>query len=764
MAPAQQHLQTDGFISVTSRKYRKFQELLHGRSVLERWLIVGIAVLSSVCFVLLVKRFRKGVASQTTCLSDECLISATTIMQSMNTAVDPCDNFFEFACGNWQNHYVSEPGQANSWFIERTRYISMGITKILGDLDRKNDLRSVKQARRLYRTCLNTDVLDEAGYEPVYKVLDRLGLPRTFPDFTTASYTNGSVFNVARTLALAQRYLSADILIQLSLEPDPVADRASLFLGPASGITSPLPESLGYHRRRPRASKAPDQTARVILLLKVRYMVSVIRELAADDTNNATALSKLALKILILESNLKRETDAEQPAKEFTFQSLKDFMSSNLSDISEDDMFDWQSFIDGLTEGTNITLTMNDVVFVRNPKYFIELQAQMINVPLEEFQQFIWWKVVEILIPHTTTTMARFKSSFFESIFPNLKKPSRKEVCMDVTKTFMNLPIAYEFYVRDDLSVTSVKVRKMLSQLQRAFKGMIEESKWTDRVTQQVTSKKVDAIKAEIGYPEIFETPEELEKLYEHIEIREDEYLQSMLDVKTFEVASVLQEWGKPIVTNHSLSILTDPLEVNAFYSRLHNSITIPAGILQMPFFYKGVDIVNYGAIGSILGHEMTHGFDIEGKNFDVNGKKTMWWSQGIIREYVKRAQCFIREYDQFMLNKNVYLNGTRTLAENMADNIGLRQSWLAYKIFQSENDVQLPGLKDYTSDKLFFLAYANVWCHKPDDGSSAVTEDDHSPNNVRVVGSLRNSREFADVWRCPVDSPMNPSKKCFVW
>ncbi|XP_050422697.1 neprilysin-11-like isoform X2 [Adelges cooleyi] len=763
-----QQQQQDGYVSVASMKYRKLQQVLLGNNKFEKKIILGLGLLSFLCFLLITAVLWNGMNSNwTTCQSDECLISATTIMQSMNAAVDPCDDFYEFACGNWQDRYLPGSGQVNSWFIERTRYISMVITRILEEWDHKNDLRSLKQARLLYRTCLNTDLLDEVGYEPVYKILEKLGLPRTFPDFTTATYANGTTFNMARTLALAQRYLSADILVQLSLEPDPFDKISALYFAPATGTSAPLPDVLvDYGEQRRLAMATADQTtARAVLLLKVRYMISVIAELTQDDNNNVTSMAVIALKILILESKLKREhTDQGAPTK-FTFSDLSSFMTSNSSDVLDENTFDWSSYIQALTEGTNKTLTMDDVVYVRDPEYFLGLQSQMTSTSIEEFQQLVWWKIVEILIPHTTTKMRKLKSSFIESIYQTDKKPTRSSVCTEITKTFLNMPIAYAFYRRDGLHDTSMKVREMLGQLQKAFKTMIMASPWTDRTTKLVTSQKVDAIQAEIGYPKIFDSPSELEKLFQHVDINEDQFLQSMLDIKAFEVARVIEEIGNPIAKNTPQSTLTDPLEVNAFYSRTHNSITIPAGILQMPFFYKGVDVINYGAIGSILGHEMTHGFDIEGKNYDVNGKKTMWWGQQTIREYVKRAQCFIKEYDQFSLTKNIRLNGTQTLAENMADNIGLKQAWLAYKIYQSEHQERLPGLKGFTNDQLFFLAYANVWCHKTNAKFSELqANDDHSPNNIRVIGSLKNNYDFANVWKCPANSPMNPSNKCVMW
>ncbi|KAE9537471.1 hypothetical protein AGLY_006494 [Aphis glycines] len=202
------------------------------------------------------------------------------------------------------------------------------------------------------------------------------------------------------------------------------------------------------------------------------------------------------------------------------------------------------------------------------------------------------------------------------------------------------------------------------------------------------------------------------------------------------------------------------------FTNRCHTDI--PAGILQTPFFYKGNDVVNYGAIGTVIGHEITHGFDIEGKNYDIHGHKVPQWTPDSERQYLLRALCFVNQYDNFKLSLYTQVNGTRTLGENMADNVGLKQSWKAYKSNKIGQRFHLPGLTKYTNDQLFFLSYANLWCRVPttknDEQIQGILQDEHSPSLVRVIGSLRNSLDFAKVWNCPAGSPMNPTQKCTMW
>ncbi|XP_022180671.1 neprilysin-2-like [Myzus persicae] len=756
---------------------RKLQDVLGGRSLLEKWIIIVVVVLCGAGLMLTVVTIFGGMGVKNKiCKSDECLISAESISRSINANVEPCDNFYEFACGKWQYSHQLEYGKPNNWFAERSRVISAAVTKILEEPDRENDLKSIKQARRLYRTCLDTDTLNKLGYEPVFKFLEKMGLPRMFPDFTTSTYPNGTVFNVARSLALMERYLGVDLMLQISLELNPKNNRTILSTGPMTNIIPALPEPLfDYHRnrdgsQRPYQDFTSEQEAATsrLVMAKVQYMVRVISSMFPDEFFNATSLTTFCVKIIILEVTLKKALDLEKKPEEITIRDLRDYMYSNTSDPYEEKLFDWQSFIDHFTLESNHTWGMDDIVLVRNKEYFLELQWRLINTPLEEIQQLLWWKIVETLIPHTTTDMANLKLALNEIVVPSAIRITRPEFCTAVTRAFVKGPIAYEFYVRDDLKVTTEKIRMMINQLQGAFSDMISESDWTDEQTKQVATLKVDAMRIGVGYPKIFETPDELDANYNYIIVEDPHYLQTMLNIRSYEIGFVLGKVGEPVKMDGAKSVTTDPLEVNAYYNRMDNSINIPSGILQIPFFNKGVDVVNYGAIGSILGHEISHGFDIEGKDYDIHGHKTSQWSPNTVREYLTRAQCFVEQYDQFMLNSNTRLNGTHTLAENMADNVGLKQSWKAYKSHNIGGESRLSGLTEYSNDQLFFLSYANVWCQNPEDENSEqidpLRNDEHSPSAIRVIGSLRNSAEFADVWKCPVGSPMNPSKKCSMW
>ncbi|KAE9537310.1 hypothetical protein AGLY_006333 [Aphis glycines] len=540
---------------------RKLQDLFRERTVLEKWIIFFACLLTCTFFVLAIMRVRgDGIFAEknVTCASDECLVAASSIMKSINLDVNPCDNFYEFACGKWQQNHQGQSEIPTNWFVEKSKNITKEVTKILENNDSPNDLRSVREARRLYRSCMDIRTINSVEYEPVFVFLEKVGLPRQFPDFTTATYLNGTSFNVARTLALIQRYLGVDILLQLGVDVNPSTNLTAITISPVTSYSSPLPEPLyDYHNQEKFGYQRPFDIHRLfdpeefkerIARAKLEYMVKVIITLFPSELFNSAIVLQNCVKVLALEIKLlNNNIDYEIKPEEFRTGDLMKYMYSNSSDPLDDRLFDWQSFIDHFTTESNVQWTMDDIVLVRQKEYLLELQWVLTDTPLEDIQRLIWWRVVESLVLHTTSLMVDMKSSYFESIIQFERRLTRQEFCTSVTKSILKFPIAYEFYTRHDLKDTIAKVFEMVSQLQEELKNMISESDWTDNETKETMLSKLDALRIGIGYPKIFETPYLLDQKYSYVNIMVFEYLQSILNIKTAEVGQILEQLGQPV-------------------------------------------------------------------------------------------------------------------------------------------------------------------------------------------------------------------------
>lgn len=208
---------------------------------------------------------------------------------------------------------------------------------------------------------------------------------------------------------------------------------------------------------------------------------------------------------------------------------------------------------------------------------------------------------------------------------------------------------------------------------------------------------------------------------------------------------------------------------VNAFYNSLDNSIEFPAGILQGAFFDKAKpNYLNFGAIGFVIGHEITHGFDDRGRQFDKDGNNRNWWNSETDARFKERAQCIVDQYGNYTVPENgLRVNGINTQGENIADNGGLKEAFRAYEAWITRNgqEARLPGIK-LNQKQLFWVSAANVWCgkYRPEVLKMRTLVGSHSPAQFRITGPLSNLREFSDTFNCPLNAPLNPEKKCSVW
>ncbi|KDR08433.1 Neprilysin-2 [Zootermopsis nevadensis] len=313
---------------------------------------------------------------------------------------------------------------------------------------------------------------------------------------------------------------------------------------------------------------------------------------------------------------------------------------------------------------------------------------------------------------------------------------------------------------------------QMVENIRMQFSSSVSDVDWMDPITRKIAEDKAQAMKEMIGYPDWYANKSALEVYYKGVSIGRSHF-RNVVSLRTFLVHQILSKLRLP--TDRTEWFIS-PDTVNAYYNHQTNSITFPAGILQPPFFSKGrPEALNYGSIGAMIGHEITHGFDDIGRHSDKYGNLAQWWSKSTTDTYLEKAQCFIHQYGMYrvpeldeMLHTEVMMNGVTTQGENMADNGGMRQAFLAYKKYveHAGSDKRLPGLHQFSPEQLFFLGFATVWCESSTKESllQEVLTDSHSPHRLRVQGTLANSQDFAHAWNCHTGSPMNPQDKCLIW
>jgi len=273
--------------------------------------------------------------------------------------------------------------------------------------------------------------------------------------------------------------------------------------------------------------------------------------------------------------------------------------------------------------------------------------------------------------------------------------------------------------------------------------------------TKKVALEKLAAFRPKIGYPDKWRD-------YSALKIVRGDAYGNEERADQFEIARQLAKIGKPV---DRLEWLMSPPTVNAYYDPQMNNINFPAGILQPPFFDKKAnDAINYGAIGAVIGHELTHGFDDQGAQFDAKGNLHDWWTANDKKAFDEREQCFVKEYSGFETRGGVNMNGKLTLGENTADNGGLRISLMAY-LTRTKADAA-PSLDGFTPEQRVFLGWGQVWCQnvRPERARMLAQVDPHSPGRDRVNGVVSNMPEFQKAFQCKPDAPMVRKSQCRVW
>ncbi|XP_058446017.1 uncharacterized protein LOC131427110 [Malaya genurostris] len=746
------------------------------------------------------------------CNSAECLRSAATLKQSMDTSVDPCEDFYRYTCGNWaDDHPRPDSYTSYDWFSERQAKILRNIRQYLQMNETDGEPKPVSQARSMYKACMNLTAMDALGYEPVFTLLDEFHLPRypTMLNLTETDYESYS-FDWVRALARVRQQLGMDIMIGFDVFPNPTDRNYNvLVLGaPEKGSDFPFNENVLKHVVR----------AKRIALLKETEDDSDHDDddddedysNPEDNTNYIKAYKNFmigAMKVLVnsTDSRINLDTFADSFTKAadiyvkmsrviMKFDKLADNNSKsnnpddslNLQDLVNTTVYDlqtqtdqylapkqplpiWKHYLEEVFEGipeAQLDLN-NDLILTSNADiYYLQLLADYLSrTPLVHIELFIWWTVVEELILHTTAEIRRLHYDYYKVTTVTEGYTPRSLYCAGAVNKLLGMAVSYAISDQNFVQDIKPKVETMLQYIQDAFERLVRDTTWMDWKTKQSTLEKSKAMRSLIGFPEWILQEKELEEYYDKLDISDTQHLENMIQIIQSRNVKQLRRWRLKNV----LSWDTVPTNVNAFHTFQDNAITIPIAILQYPFYHLGLEALNYGAIGTILGHELTHGFDDSGRQFDKEGNLKQWWTNSTVREYVNKTACFIQQYSGYFIDEaNDYIDGKQTLGENIADNGGVREAYHAYRIYLQHNEKEplLPGFENYTHEQLFFISYGNLWCESHTvSAAKAALDDTHCPGWIRLKGVLSNSQEFSRTFNCKRGSQMNPATdKCQIW
>ncbi|XP_078618830.1 phosphate-regulating neutral endopeptidase PHEX-like isoform X2 [Branchiostoma floridae x Branchiostoma japonicum] len=686
------------------------------------------------------------------CNTRECASTAGFLIDNMDPDVDPCDNFFEFAVGGWKKNNPI-PDTSSSWSMysvlrERVQYI---VRDILEEPTADDEIEAVKKAKDVYQSCMDLDTIEQRGTQPL---LDFLQGPLKWPVIDNTF--DESKFDILATM-LALRAYNNDLLIEASVSVD--SKNSSLRI-----ITVDQP-SLGLGR-----DYFIDENYSTQKQAYFELMVKAATALGADVNTVREEMNKtLELETFLAEIMVPSE-DRRESENLYNKMTVGEMQANIAPEV------DWLLYLNTLSDAylfnETTVIDESEPVIVQAPPYLMNLSREVFSPDTtwdnKTIANYMVWRIVRNRINNLGKEFRDMVFEYNRVLSGADQVNPRWKTCSSYVEGNFGAPLGYK-YVNSYFSADKkTQVIGMIERVRDAFKKQIDELEWMAEPDKIVAKDKADAIDPKVGYPEWMLNTTELNNDFEALNTSADDYFGNVVRYLQYTAQSGFAYLRAPI--NQS-SWSTAPTTVNAFYLRSKNQIRFPAGELQFPFYW-GTDVpmyLSYGAIGVVIGHEITHGFDDQGRKYDKDGNLNQWWSNSSIENFINKRQCIIDQYDNYYFaeaGKN--LSGYRTQGENIADNGGMKAAFRAYREWVAERGSEeqlLPGI-GLTQNQMFFLNYANLRCsqYRPQ-GAERAWQGVHSPGQFRVIGSMSNFEEFAKAYNCPVGTTMNRGdQRCSVW
>jgi len=396
---------------------------------------------------------------------------------------------------------------------------------------------------------------------------------------------------------------------------------------------------------------------------------------------------------------------------------------------------------------------------VVNPDFFRQVNGVVASLPLDSLKTYATWHVLRAAAPWLSQPFVDANFKMRQALTGQKQIQDRWKRCVDLVDGSLGEALGQRYVDLAFGAEGKQRMLKMVDALEKSLDEDIQGLAWMSDDTKKQAKVKLQAIRNKIGYPDTWRD-------YSSVVIKRDDLLGNVRRTTEFEAQRQISKIDKPL--DRKEWGMTPPT-VNAYYSGSFNEIVFPAGILEPPFFDKTMDdAVNFGGIGLVIGHELTHGFDDQGRKYDPQGNLRDWWTEQDGKEFEKRVSCVADEYSNFVAVDNMKLNGRLTLGENTADNGGARIALAALEHMIADDKTGKEGEKidGYTPEQRFFLGFGRVWCEKqrPEYLRMQVSTNPHSPGKYRVNGVVQNMPEFQKAWGCKTGQPMVAENACHVW
>jgi putative endopeptidase len=642
-------------------------------------------------------------------------------LEAIDRSADPCTDFYQFACGGWlQNNPI--PSDQAKWgrFSELGENNRLILRDILDGVSSPSAQKNANDQKigDYYASCMDEEAIEKKGIAALKPELDRIAELKTkadLPVYLAYLHVNGP-----------------NAFFGIGSEPD--FKNSSIMIAGVSQSGIGLPDRDYYFREDARSKDLREKYIRHIGNMFQLIGWSADKAKAGSETvmRIETALAKVSLDRMAL----------RDPKAVYHRMSIKELQALSPA-------FEWDPYLAQIPSPKFADLN------VGMPDFFKGMNSVINSESLEDIRAYLTWNVLH----HATSMLPRAfvneNFNFYGKTLAGQKElRPRWKRCVSYTDGALGEALGVAYVKKTFGSEGKTRTLAMVKSLEDGLSRDLRDLPWMTEETKRQALDKLQSITNKIGYPDKWRD-------YSKLKIVRGEALGNEMRATEFESKRQLAKIGGPV--DKKEWGMTPPT-VNAYYNPLENNINFPAGILQPPFFdRKGDDASNYGGIGAVIGHELTHGFDDMGRQFDAKGNLRDWWTAKDAKAFDERAQCFVDEYNGFVAIDDVHVNGKLTLGENIADNGGLRIALMAYL---ADGGKKAKTIENFAPDQRLFLGWGQVWCESvtPEAARLQAQSNEHSAARFRVNGVVRNMPEFEKAFQCKTGAPLTPERRCRVW
>jgi putative endopeptidase len=643
-------------------------------------------------------------------------------VSSMDRSADPCTDFYRYSCGGWIKNNPIPPDQSR-WdvYAKLTDDNQRFLWGILQQASQPSATLSPVEAQigDYFYACMDEAAVEKAGAAPLMPVLDQIAALKSMGDLPAF---------------LARRHLEGGLMMfDFGANQDYADSSRVIAFANAGGLG--LPDRDYYV-----TTDARSQATRQKYLDHVQTMFQLLGEPA--DQAKAHAQTAMDIETALAKASLTR-VELRDPQKLF-----HKMTASQLQRLTPS--FRWSAYF------AAAQVADTPVVNVSEPAFYKELQALLKSRPLAEWQVYLRWHLVHSYAPFLSSPFVNANFEFYSKHLRGLEQlPPRWKRCVRQVDAQLGEALGQVFVARTFGADTKARVQLMTRQIEDAMESEIRQLPWMSEATRQRALEKLHAVINKIGYPDKWRD-------YSSVKIARNDFFGNLERATVFESRRQLDKIGKPV--DRTEWQMTPPT-VNAYYDPQMNDINFPAGVLQPPLYDPKLDDApNYGDTGATIGHELTHGFDDEGRQFDAHGNLRDWWTKTDAQAFEKAARCVSDEYSGFTVVDNIKINGKLTLGEDLAD---LGGTWLAFLAWKEATKGQnLSPLDGLSPDQRFFVGMAQWACgdERPESKRLNAITNPHSPLEYRVNGVVSNMPDFGKAFSCRVGQPMVRATQCKVW